>query len=461
MNLLNLFKKSEWSKLKEHRKDVQQDIAYLIAFDSLIKSAVNNRSQRLIDEIMSGNNAAFKKIIQNLNNKEVIQELEIAFLSTGVGRKFDGIRGSKVPNHSVVKMVGILVMCQFRNKEQITVENDITKSGYSFASHEAKAQFIILLANLSSIQDLQVFKDFDNEYFSDFWMDTRAFIFDQLQLNICAEVTGMTQVVKERFDQLSENRKKTLLILANSLEKTKSNDEQNVNVSKSVIEQGRSTVKFNTEQHKLDHPLLYIPYTKVNQLILDCFKLVIDQFKSIGINAYDFRRLSGVKNDIPDLEINMILFFDANVLAYCIVVAVAQSKEDEFVRSGVWNKITKQFESDNILEFALMSGFKKNGMLNPAVINPSMPSDSSNSGLDLLSLIRKSPNEFLKSNETISKRVKILVQGTVVFGNILSHPVYSKPLSIIIDSLFEKVTNSLDEFSKGELLSWDQQKDLR
>ena len=219
MNLLKLFKKSEWSKLKKHSKDIQQDIVYLIAFDSLIKSAVNNRSQRLVDKIMSGDNASFKKIIQNLNKKPFVQELEIALLSTGVGRKFDEIRWGKVSQDTVVKIVGILVMCQFRNGEQITVENDISKSGYSFSSHEARSQFIIILAKHSNTQDLQIAKDFDDEYFADFWMDTRAFIFDQLQLNICAETKGMTQVAKERFDQLPENTKKTLLILANSLEK--------------------------------------------------------------------------------------------------------------------------------------------------------------------------------------------------------------------------------------------------
>ena len=42
MSLFNLFKKSEWSKLKKFDRSVQQDIAFLIALDSLIKYGIRN-----------------------------------------------------------------------------------------------------------------------------------------------------------------------------------------------------------------------------------------------------------------------------------------------------------------------------------------------------------------------------------------------------------------------------------
>ena len=58
-------------------------------------------------------------------------------------------------------------------------------------------------------------------------------------------------------------------------------------------------------------------------------------------------------------------------------------------------------------------------------------------------------------------RQKLLLQGTVVFGNMLSHPVYGKAMSIIIESAVKKVTETLEELSKGELLNWDQQKELK
>ena len=100
-------------------------------------------------------------------------------------------------------------------------------------------------------------------------------------------------------------------------------------------------------------------------------------------------------------------------------------------------------------------------MVNLAAIDPTIPRNSENTGLDLLALIRKSPNDFLKSNQDVVSRVKLLLQGTVVFGNMLNHPVYSKPMSAIIDSVFKKVTANLEELSKGELLNWDKQRDLK
>ncbi|MBA0015488.1 MAG: hypothetical protein H0Z53_07770 [Nitrosospira sp.] len=159
--------------------------------------------------------------------------------------------------------------------------------------------------------------------------------------------------------------------------------------------------------------------------------------------------------------LNMVPLFDASVLAYCVLVAVAQNKDSKFVGCGVWKEVTKKFEKDNMLQFGLMSGFKRNGSVNLAAIDPTVARNSENTGLDLLSLIRKSPNEFLKSNEDVVIRIKLLLQGTVVFRNMLSHPIYSQSLSLIIDSVFIKVTKNLDELSKGELLSWDKQKDLK
>lgn len=461
MNLLNLFKKSDWSKLNNFDSGVQQDIAYLIACDTLIAAAVKNSIQKLIEAVANCDNIAFKIFVNNLIEKECIQELEIALLSTGVGKSFDRIGWSKVSPETVVKLVGILVMGQFRNGDQLTVENDIQKSGYSYASNEARSQFLVFVANYSNASDLSLVKKFDEEYFANYWMDTRVFIFEQLQLNILAEPTGLTSVVKDRFEKLSANRQNALLILAESLKNKNLVSTKSSSSSNQAEAIPKPNVPFDPEQHKLDHPYCYIPHTKVSQLMIDCFKLVMDEFKTIGVNNYDFRRLSGIKDDVPDVMLNLVPMFDANVLAYCVLVAVAQSKEPKFVGCGVWKEVTKKFENDNILQFRLMSGFKKNGSINLAAINSIVPRDSDNSGLDLLSQIRKSPNEFLKSNDDIVNSVKLLLQGTVVFGNMLSHPVYSKPLSIIIDSVFKNVTKELDELSKGELLSWDKQKDLK
>ena len=148
MNLLNLFKKSEWSKLSKFDSGVQQDIAYLIACDSLIAAAIRDSLHKFVDFVATSGNINFKNFANTLNQKECVQELEIALLSTGVGKRFDGIRWSKVSPETVVSLVGILVMGSFRNSDQLSTENDIQKSGYYYASNEARAQFLIFLANL-------------------------------------------------------------------------------------------------------------------------------------------------------------------------------------------------------------------------------------------------------------------------------------------------------------------------
>lgn len=462
MNLLNLFKKSDWSKLSNFDSGVQQDIAYLIACDSLIAAAIKNNLHKFIDSVSSSDNINFKNFAANLNQKECIQELEIALLSTGVGKRFDGIRWSKVSPETVVKLVGILVMGNFRNGDQLTAENDIQKSGYYYASNEARSQFLIFLANYSKTVDLNMVKKFDEDYFSKYWIETRIFLFEQLQLNISAEPAGLTAVVKDRFEKLSVNRKSALIILAESLKNKRLDANKETNTSSNHAEVAPPpSASFDPEQHKLDHPYCYIPHTKVSKLMFDCFKLVMDDFTSIGVSNYDFRRLSGFKDDVPDVMLNMVPLFDASVLAYCVLVAVAQNKDSKFVGCGVWKEVTKKFEKDNMLQFGLMSGFKRNGSVNLAAIDPTVARNSENTGLDLLSLIRKSPNEFLKSNEDVVIRIKLLLQGTVVFRNMLSHPIYSQSLSLIIDSVFKKVTKNLDELSKGEVLSWDKQKDLK
>ena len=462
MNLLNLFKKSEWSKLSKFDSGVQQDIAYLIACDSLIAAAIRDSLHKFVDFVATSGNINFKNFANTLNQKECVQELEIALLSTGVGKRFDGIRWSKVSPETVVSLVGILVMGSFRNSDQLSTENDIQKSGYYYASNEARAQFLIFLANHSKIFDLNMIKRFDEDYFSKYWIETRVFLFEHLQLNISAEPTGLTAVVKDRFEKLSSNRKSDLLILAESLKNKRLDVDKKSNAASNNADAApHSIAPIDPEQHKLDHPYCFIPHTKVSQLMFDCFKLVMDEFKGIGVSDYDFRRLSGIKDDVPDVMLNMVPLFDARVLAYCVLVAVAQNKESKFIGCGVWKQVTKTFEKDNMLLFGLMSGFKKNGSVNLAAINSAAPRNSENTGLDLLSLIRKSPDEFLTSNEDVVIRIKLLLQGTVVFGSMLSHPIYSKPLSSIIDSVFKKVTKNLDELSKGELLSWDKQKDLQ
>jgi len=217
VNLFSLFKKSAWSKLKEFDVDVQQDIIYLIAFDTLIKSALYNATNNFVNSVNCSDNEMYKKLANNILNNNLVNELELSILTIGVGKILPIINWNKVLPESVVNYIGLLVMGEFRNNEQLTSDNDITKSGYSFVSIESKSQFLVMLSQSADVSDLQVLKSFDNDFFSDFWCSTKELIFESLPNNVVSEAKGLGAVVKERFNALSKSRQEALIIIADSL----------------------------------------------------------------------------------------------------------------------------------------------------------------------------------------------------------------------------------------------------
>lgn len=456
--ILNLFskffQKSDWAKLNEFSFDVKEDISHLLALDALSRSAVQNNAKKLLSSTNNFADKNFSQLAKKLNEKLLLNELYIALLSTGIGRSYDEIKWNKVAQSTIVKLIGIVVMCEYRNNDQQTVENDLTKSGYSFSSNEARTQFIVMLGNAANIKDYACLKAFDEKLFSDFWLSTRKFIFDGVQANVNAEESGTSLVAKERFQLHTKPRQETFLMLANSLAKKSSNSE----ASKQQATPAAPAAPFNAEQHKKDHPLLYIPHPKVTELITQITKETLDFYTSLGINEYEMRRVGGLKDDVPSPLLNMVFMYDSSVLAYCATVAVMQRKESKFVGCGVWKAITENFQRSNMLVFSVMAGFQQNGALD---VNAISPQGNPKASLDLIGCIRRSANDFLNSNADLDSRIKLLLQGTVVYRNLISYPAYSKHLASYISSVFKKIEQHVGVLSHGELLSWEQQKDLK
>lgn len=455
MNLFSkLFQKSNWAKLNEFGQDVKDDISHLLALDALSRSAVQNNARKLVSSTIYHADKTSRLLAEKLNEKLLLNELYLALLSTGVGRSFDEIKWNKVAQATIIKLIGIVVMCEFRNNDQQTVENDITKSGYSFSSNEARTQFLVLLANAAKIKDYNSLKAFDEKYFSEFWLSSRKFIFDGVQANVNAEESETSLLAKERFNLHSKQRQETYLILAKSLAKKSSNSEASKQQSAPAV----PLAPFNAEQHKKDHPLLYIPHPRITELITQITMETLDFYKSLGINEYEMRRVGGLKDEVPPPMLNMIFMYDSSVLAYCATVAAMQRKEQKFVGCGVWKAITENFQKSNMLVFSFMAGFRLNGALD---VNAISPQGNPKTSLDLISCIRKSANDFLASNKDVEPRIKLLLQGTVVYRNLISYPTYSKNLASYISVVIQKVEQRVGELSRGELLSWEQQKDLK
>ena len=448
MSLFNLFKKSKWSKLKKFDPSVQQDIAFLIALDALIKYGIRNAVDKFSESFSNTSDATNKALCSQLVKQEFVNELELALLSTGVGKVFPEISWNKVQPETVIERIGSLVMCAFRCGEEgasIVDDLDITKSGFSYSSNEARAQFLIILSNAAGVKDTGAIKLFDIEHFNKFWFELKNLVFDSLQKNVAAEGRGLTSVVRERFEMLTESNQEGLLVIAAALESSKDKKTNN--------SANRSTeAPFDAEKYKLDHPYLLIPYPKINKLSTDIFKKALDDFKELGIEEYEYRRVAGLKDEVLKEFVFMAHCFDLQVFIHCAIVAIILKKEPKFIGgSGVWKAITNEFEKTNSMLFGLMAGFKSNGSF-PRAISPDDKNFDSGPTFDLMTLIRGSAKEFLKSRGDSISRLKVLTRGTVAFSGLLSHPKYSASLLEFANLILEKIDQETTEFTKGELI---------
>lgn len=454
MSLFNLFKKSEWSKLKKFDSSVQQDIASLVALDALMKSGIRNAIDRFTKLFNSTSDQKNKALCSQLVKQEFVNELEIALLSTGVGKVLPEISWNKVQPQNVIEYVGSLVMNEFRCGEEgagVINDLDITKSGFSSTSNEARAQFLILLSNAAGMKDTVSLKLFDIEHFNEFWFELKNLIFVSLQKNVAAEAKGLTSLVRERFEMLPKSSQEGLLVIAAALDSS-----QDKNNNNSFNKSAESS--FDAEKYKLEHPYLFIPFPKINKLSKDIFKKALDDFIALGFDEYEHRRVAGLKDEVPKELFFMAKCFDLQVFIYCAIVAVILNKEPKFIRSGVWKAITKEFEKTNIMQFGLMAGFRLNGRINIEAIDPDNKSSNIGPEIALMTLIRGSSKEFLKSSGDSISRLKVLTQGTVAFSGLLSHPKYSTSLLEFTNLILEKIDQETTEFIKGELIF--DQKDL-
>ncbi len=449
MSLFNLFKKSEWSKLKKSDPRVQQDIAYLIALDALVKSGIRNAVDKFTKSFNTTSDQTNKALCSQLVKQEFVNELELAFLSTGVGKVFPEISWNKVQPETVIERVGCLVMNEFRCGEEgagVVDDIDITKSGFSYSSNEARAQFLILLSNAAGVKDIGAIKLFDIEHFNEFWFELKNLVFVSLQKNVAAEARGLTSVVRERFEMLPESCQEGLLVIAAALDSSQDKKTNN-SVNKST------EAPFDAEKYKLEHPYLLIPYPKINKLSTDIFKKALDDFIALGFDEYEHRRVAGLKDEVPREFFFMAHCFDLDVFIYCAIVAVILNKEPKFIGgSGVWKAITKEFEKRNTLFLGLMAGFKLNGMIDPRSIDPEDKNYDLGPAIDLMTLIRGSAREFLKSRGDSISRLKVLTRGTVAFSGLLSHPKYSASLLEFANLILEKIDKETTELTKGELI---------
>ena len=457
MSLFNLFKKSKWSKLKKSDPSMQQDIAYLIALDALIKYGIRNAVDKFTESFNTTSDETNKALCSQLAKQEFVNELELALLSTGVGKVFPEISWNKVQPDTVIQRLGCLVMDEFRCGEGTVDDLDITKSGFSYSSNEARAQFLILLSNAAGVKDTGAIKLFDIEHFNEFWFELKNLVFVSLQKNVAAEGRGLTSVVRERFEMLSKSNQEGLVVISAALD---SAQDKKTNNSPTL----RSEAPFDFEKYKQEHPYLFIPHTKISKLIEDMSDLAFKfLFIELEVDEYEIRRVAGLKNEVPSDWLATIIKFDFGVLFYCGTVAVIRSKESGFGGAAVvWKAITNKYQEENRALFQIMGGLKINGTIDQGFWKGGTRKEYSYPGadMDLLNSIRCTSAEFLKTPGDSLSRLKVLTRGTVALCGLLSHPKYSDSLLEFINLTLKKVDEETTQFAKGELISYEEQKEL-
>jgi len=459
MGLFDLFRKSEWRKLQSFPSGVQHDIAYLVALDSLVKAAVANAMQNLF--VRQGESNHVSAVFERACREPLFaREVHLAVLSTGIGKEFSQIPWAFLPSFRAVGVLGIMAMCEFRNAEELTVQNDIKHSGYSADPDEARTQILVMQANEAGVDDFSEVRSFDQRVFRDFWVELRQVVFSDLQRNARSEPPGLSAVNKERFDKLSDTRKKFLLMLAESLankkpQNTKAQDSPSV-TPKPV------PAPFNLEQNQREHPFKYVPYTKLIK-VMDSLSAGIARFyRQMRIDEYELRRLIGAKKGLSEPLLADIIALDADTTAYCIVVVSVLQREPDFTGCGVWKKLTETLEKRNMMRVSLAVAAMTSGMVGSGASGgDSDVKNNASLALNLINKIRGAARKYISSGGDELSRVGVLLGGTVIFKHVINHPRYGSDLGTFVSDSFASLDPILDGIKGGELLTWKEQEQLK
>lgn len=455
MGLFDLFRKSEWTKLKDFPPSVLQDIAYIVAFDSLIKFSVSDGIRKLEEQKVVFSSSLYSSLFKAISDENMNHELHLALLSTGVGKEFSEISWNHLPSFRVVGFLGILAMCEYRNSEQLIAQSDLTKSGYSARSDEARSQILVLAAKQGGVENLDLARNFDSDVFLDFWLNIRKTIFADIQLIVAAEKPGLTIFVKKAFENLSPSRKEIILLFANTLSKNKIIPQQVQEVRKIP------PASYNLADSQKESPFKYIPYPKLVYAMQDISKKIDKFISNMSIKEYELRRIIGAKNGATNAMINNIIELDINIASYCLITSAVLSKEPSFIGCGVWKKLTEVFENKNRSLIFTAAQALTSGVIGDVHANRSADaSEKASLALNLIRDIRKSPNNFVASQGSDISRLSALLGGTLVLKHVLNHPRFGIVLGRFLIESLNSLSPILDEMKSGELLTWDQQKKL-
>lgn len=453
MSIFDLFRKSEWNKLQTFTEGVQRDVGNLIALDSMSKAAVSEQVSRLQEAPANQSIGTYSDLVGALSEQRIMQEIRLAILSTGVGKEFTALTWNCLPPARAVGFLGILAMCEYRNSEQLTVQNDLKHSGYSAHPDEARTQLIVLLANHLSISELNRVRQFDNDVFRKFWLALRKTLFIDIQLASIGERSGLPLGTKERFAGLSAPRKQIVLLFAEALAKNEPNGRENAATPK------KPAAKFDLARSQAEHPFKYVPYTKLIYQMQALSREIALNFSSLEIQESELTRMIGAEGSIPSTTVAKLVELDSDIAAYCMTVAAVMSHETTFVGCGVWKKLTEFFEAGNQGRMAVAALTKISRLPQRSDTDlAALQKRAASLALTMQQEIRQSATNYRQAGRNDKLRLEALLAGTQVLKHVLKNPRYGRALEKHLRALFVALDPKLVEIKSGELLIWDQQK---
>ena len=468
MNIFGLFQNSEspdWVRFKAFSPAVQQDVASLLTLHSLARYSIPKELQKADGDTQISHDSdsarhASRMFSESLKtHKELAGELQLCLLATCVGKVFGAIKWNLLPPERAIECLGLLAMCEYRNLDQLEGDVDLKQSGYSSDPDEARTQYIVLAANTAGVTTFSAINNYLDEVFLGRWNLLRNDLLVTNPSQIGINSSTLSEYTKGLLLGLSPARRDLLLGIGESLAKKEA---AKTPAKPANIDPVKAAAPFDAAKYRSEHPLLFVPFPKLISIMEQAASDIRAAYIKLQIDEYELHRLVSAKERLPNAMIGRLLTADTRVLAYAILVAVAGDKDEKFIGCGVWKKVTESSENKGRGDFQLMAEMQANGILGGAKssIEPTRERDFTLS-VNHAQLCRRAPSNYLKI--PLSHRhehLNLLYAGTTILRHVLNHPEHGKALASMTIALYRGIDHLVVELTKGELLNWDQQKDL-
>lgn len=456
MSLFGLFPTPEWRRFAAFPHEVKHDLAAAIYLNSMMRRRIADDLAGPLMELIEGpQGTPLAKVVglpinlDNLKRARIVNAIYFSFLSGSVGRIFKSVKLELLPPERLVDCVGMLALSDPEVMSRASGAAALQQMYYSQDGDEARVQVLVEVMQMLGVEDMDCIGYISERYFADAWKRAERDLFGRHSV-VAADAL---EKARRLFEQLDGRGRETILAFGGALSKKK----EALTANKSTEQENRP---FDPLEFQKAHPLLYVPFPRLVDLYMsvrnDTYRLIQEQ----RIIPYELRRIANAKPTCPKEVLDDAIELDCMIYAYAAVVAAASDFEPKFPGSGVWKKLTETFEKKN--SFQSNAEMRVNGTF--GAVSPSFSPDGPRDytlAVNLMSRCRKVGSEYLKLDPTKRQAsVLTLFGATVVLKGIGMSPAFTPALSSMVLKHQEVLRKKLQELVQGNLVQWDEQKDI-